>query len=332
MPRAALPEPLATFACPSPRVNDFTSLGGFGTGNVSWGSWGVSSGEYYFALKQPESWGWVSDGVKTADAIFEVDARQAAEGPGVYGLAFGGNNLTDGQQVHLFVIDKYGQYSLVRHTQAGDWVQVQPFTYSFLLSQEGQTNHLRVVRSGPLIALYANGFPLALTAIYDPNYPGARYAGFGVWSNEAGGLEARFDNYTVCPLTEPYPMPVNPFAETTVRWPAGQPAVLSWAWFATTGELASAFAGLSDISLTVDGQTFAGLGEYWGAPSPYAGGYGVQWNLPLPALEPGTHRIEATLSLSDQVADGFDANQDGAQDLYGPGPAVTGWVELDVGP
>lgn len=47
-------------------------------------------------------------------------------------------------------------------------------------------------------------------------------------------------------------------------------------------------------------------------------------------LEPGAHRVETTIELSGQVTDGFDENQDGKQDLYGPGQVFGGWVELQV--
>jgi hypothetical protein len=326
----SLPPPLEPFACPAQRLNDFSSSGGFGTGSADWAQWGVGSGEYSIAMKQPDSWGWQSDGVKVADAVIEVDVRLAAKGPGTYGLVFGADSLDNGQRLYAFVIDPNGYFGLFRHTQAGDWIELTPFTYSWTLFQGGRTNHLQVVRSGPLIGLYANGIPL-ITAIYDAAYTGARYAGLVAWSNETPGLEARFDNYRVCTLAEPYPLPVHPFAQKRVRWPAGQPAVLHWAWFTATAPLAQSFADLTEMVLIIDGQTFAGLGEYWSAPEPDPSGYAVQWNLPLPALGPGIHRIETAISLSEQTTDGFDENGDGKEDLYGPGEAFGGWVELQVG-
>ena len=324
-----LPPPPEPFACPAPRVNDFASAGGFGTGSADWARWGLSSGEYSMAMKQPNSWGWQSDGVKMTDAVIEVDVRQAAKGSGTYGLVLGADSLDNGQRLYAFVIDANGYFGLFRHTQAGDWMELEPFTYSWILFQGGRTNQLKVVRSGPLIGLYGNDIPLTM-AIYDAAYTGAGYAGLVAWSNETAGLEARFDNYRVCTLAEPYPLPVHPFAQKRVRWPAGQPAVLHWTWFATTAPLAQSFADLAEIALTIDGQTFSGLGEYWGTPEPYARGYAIQWNLPLPALEPGSHRIETTISLSEQVTDGFDENGDGKKDLYGPGEVSSGWVELQL--
>jgi len=106
--------------------------------------------------------------------------------------------------------------------------------------------------------------------------------------------------------------------------------VLHWTWFATTAKLAQSFASLAEMTVTIDGQQFSELGEYWGEPGPYPGGSAIQWNLPLPALEPGVHRIETTIELSEQVTDGFDGNQDGTPDGYGPGQVFGGWVELQV--
>jgi len=324
-----LPPPPEPYQCAAPQVSDFSSAGAWGTGSADWARWGVTSGEYYFAMKQPDSWGWRSDGTRETDAIFEADVRQAVAGSGAYGLAFGVNSLDNGQLLYAFVVAPGGYFGLYRHAQVGDWIEIQPFEYSFILAQGQEANHLKVVRSGPLIALYANGIPLAST-YYDATYTGARYAGILAWSDQTAGLDARFDNYSVCPLAEPHPLPVSPFAEKTVPWPAGQPVVLHWTWFATTAKLAQSFASLAEMTVTIDGQQFSELGEYWGEPGPYPGGSAIQWNLPLPALEPGVHRIETTIELSEQVTDGFDGNQDGTPDGYGPGQVFGGWVELQV--
>ena len=267
LPGAGLPPPLEPFVCPAPHVDDFSSAAGFGAGEAGFAQWGVIAGEYHLVMRQADSWLWRSDGTKVSDAIFEVDVRQAAAGSGAYGLVFGADSLADGQQFHAFVLSSDGHYGLFRHTRAGEWVEVEEFTHSPFLYTGSESNHLMIVRSGPLIGLYANGIPLT-AAIYDPTYAGMRYAGLVAWSNETAGLEARFDEFTVCPLSQPYPLPVSPFAGETLRWSVNQPVVLHWTWSATTGSLAQSFADLSDTTVIVDGQEFTGLREYWSAPAP----------------------------------------------------------------
>lgn len=326
-----LPPPLQPLECPNPRVHTF-AIGddhAFETGSADWAEWGAVSGEYRFLMKQTNSWGWKSEGIQEGDALFAVDVRRAAAGSGAYGLVFGANSLDNGQQFYAFLINPAGYWGLYRHTESGDWIELNPFTFSPLLRSGDGTNHLSIVRSGPLIAVFANGLPLA-GSFSDAAFTGAGYAGLIAWSNETSGLEARFDNYSVCALTAPYPMPVYPFGHQTMRWPADQPVALNASWLARTRDLAQAYADLAVTTLIVDGQHFTGLGEYWEAPAPYASGYAVQLSLPLPELAAGTHLVETSVSLPEQLTDGFDEDNDGQPDAYGPGEVFSGWVELII--
>lgn len=323
--------PLEPFDCPSAQTEDFSAAAStFGQGSAGFADWGVVSGEYRFVMKLANSDVRRAPGFRAENALVEVDARRAAAGPGAFGLIFGMDNA--GERFYAFVVDAEGYYyALYRYSPIAGWVSVKDFAASPLLNPAPASNHLTAVRSGPLIALYANGLPLQ-TTLYDDTYTGELDTGLLAWSNESAGLEARFDNFSVCTLTEPVPMPVNPLLQQTVRWAPDQPVLLYFTWLAAEQGLASAFADAAAITVSVDGETYGGLQEYWGAPQPYEYGYLVEWELPLPALSSGTHRIEIVISLSDAVTDGFDTDSDGQQDVYGPGETFSGWVELDVRP
>jgi len=192
-----------------------------------------------------------------------------------------------------------------------------------------QSNRLKVARQGPLIALYANDVPLA--TVYYPTIVDGRYAGLIAWSGrDAAGLEARFDNYAVCPLTRAHPMPINPFTRKAQRVSAGQPLALTYAWPAATADLARSFAAQADTTVVIDGKTYSGLRDYWGAPTPCPQGYVAQWNLPLPTLSLGKHRIEVRVSLPQALTDGLDKDKDGQPDTYGPGQVLEEWMDLTV--
>ncbi len=321
-----LPPPLEPITCGSRRTNDFSDAGDFGVFDESFGSAGVVLGEFSLEMKEADSWIWSLDDYESSDAVYEVDVRRVADGSGAYGLAFGADS---NDNFFTFAIDPYGNWGLYRHTSSDEWIALIDFRESFLLGTDYYTNHLQVVRSGEMIAVYGNGFPLT-SAIYDTHNLGDRASGLIAWSNETAGLEARFDDYSVCNLEQPAFMPVYPMSESKLRWSLDQPAYLNFTWGTVTAAQAQLFADYADITISIDGQEFYGLKEYWGAVMPYQNGNAIMWNLPLPPLSKGVHRIEFSLSLSEGVTDGYDGDNNGKEDIYGPGEAFSGWVELDV--
>jgi hypothetical protein len=168
------------------------------------------------------------------------------------------------------------------------------------------------------------------SAIYDDTLTGPGYGGLIAWSNDTPGLQVSFDNYNVCPLDEPYPLPVFVGAESTIRWPANQPVRLHYDWLARTKPQVQQFVDAAEFSLIIDGQAYTGLQEYWGKIFAYAGGYASNWEVPISLLSPGLHLIEYRVSLKEQVTDGFDLDTDGKLDRYGPGEINRGWVQFNV--
>jgi hypothetical protein len=289
----------------------------------------IVSGEYRMTIEDSNVWAWTTDGIKSGDAVYAVDVERIAVGSGAYGLIFGADALDNTKTFYAFVIDANTNYAVFRHTISDEWQTVVDWHSSLILSSGGVLNHIVAIRSGPMIALFANGFVLT-SAAFDDSIQGINYAGLVAWSNETPGLQVAFDNYSVCPLTNPYPMPVYVGLEDTFLVPTEQPVVLHLGWLAKTRSQAEGFADNAIVTLRVDDHEFIGLHEYWEPVLPYATGYGLEWNVPLDLLSPGVHRIEYSLSLSDQVTDGFDLDNDGKLDQYGPGDVLNGWVEINA--
>jgi hypothetical protein len=114
--------------------------------------------------------------------------------------------------------------------------------------------------------------------------------------------------------------------------PAGNVPVLHWGWITVTEAENKDFINASTTVITIDGTPYPVPLENWG-PVTYSKkdwAYKADWNYTLPALGPGTHRVEFSLSLSLVVTDGYDLNKDGALDQYGPGETVYGWVDVVI--
>ena len=320
------PEPFA-FECPALRLDDFTSSE-FGVFNPNFAKSELVSGELRLTMKEPDSWVWTTDGEQEVDALYTVDVQQGAPGSGAYGIVFGANKVENPDLLYVFMISPGGYYGLFEVDADGEWAEIREFKFSGLLSPKGGRTQISVARSGPLIAMFANGIPLR-SAIFEEMSTGPHYAGLIALSNETPGLQARFDNYSVCFLTEPYPMPVFPSSET-LAWPAGYPAVLEWVWMATSRELAQEFIAAADMTVQLNELIYPGVNDYWSEPIPIPGGFAVEWKFQLPPLEKGLNRIELSVNLYREITDGYDSNQDGKQDLYGPGELSHRWVELEI--
>jgi hypothetical protein len=125
-----------------------------------------------------------------------------------------------------------------------------------------------------------------------------------------------------------------PFCNCEDTVPAGDVPVLHWGWITVTEAQGKDFISASTTVVTIDGTAYQVQQQNWGpvAYSSKDNGYKTGWNYTLPALGPGTHRVEFSLSLSSTVTDGYDTNNDGAVDQYGPGDAFYGWVDVVIQP
>lgn len=314
--------------CNAPRTDTFLPGSNFETFDGDYASGEIVSGEYRMTMKDPNSWAYAMDGSISSDAIYEVDVEQTGIGSGAYGLIFGADSVDNPTSFYAFVVDSNTNFGIFRHTLNSEWQTVLDWHNSQLLYAGGSLNHIVVIRSGPMIAFFANGFVLT-SAVFDDNIIGSYFAGLIAWSNATAGLQATFDNYSVCPLSEKFPMPVYAGLENTLRMPADQPVLLHLGWLASSRSQANLFVDLAEITLKVNGQEYVGFQEYWEPVLPYSNGYGVDWNLPLVELSPGLHRIDYVIKLKEQITDGFDLDGNGKLDQYGPGEVLNGWVEIN---
>ena len=124
---------------------------------------------------------------------------------------------------------------------------------------------------------------------------------------------------------------INPFCNCQEQVAIGQPVQLTWAWLTVLPGQAADFAGVTHTNVILDGQSLGNLDQYWGDVIEDSDGYAVRWTYPLGVLEPGTHLVELVVSSDAALTDGFDSDEDGQADLFGPGEMFRGWVEIVVG-
>ncbi len=98
----------------------------------------------------------------------------------------------------------------------------------------------------------------------------------------------------------------------------GQPVSLYWRWGAATDEHRQEYIDAASFSLLVDGQEMdissADLDF-----EPCYGGPCITWRLPAITLDKGEHKVEMTTKLEKQITDGYDFDENGELDAYGPG-------------
>jgi hypothetical protein len=149
---------------------------------------GYESGEYRILVKQADYIVRAGPGIPASDFHCEVDARSVAHVHGSYGIYFGAGDAG----FYLYEV-AYGLFRLLRYERWTDtWTTLIAPTQHPAIRTGNQTNHLKVVRQGTWIALYANGVQVA-EQVNDGMF------GQGTVGLAAGGIEdnydARFDNF-----------------------------------------------------------------------------------------------------------------------------------------
>jgi uncharacterized repeat protein (TIGR01451 family) len=172
-------------------TDDFSNpASGWPVGNSSTTTVGYLNGEYRILVKPANYIVFVYDDFGASDYRVEVDARPGGSLNGGLGLIFG---RTD-QGFYLFEIHD-GWFILLRNDPSWTWTVLIDWTPSSAIHTGSQTNHLKVVRYGASIQLYANGQLLATTS--DATYLGS---GLGISSDAfSKNYDGRFDNLVVQP-------------------------------------------------------------------------------------------------------------------------------------
>jgi hypothetical protein len=107
-----------------------------------------------------------------------------------------------------------------------------------------------------------------------------------------------------------------------------RPVALVWGWSASTRALLNEHLEAAAYTVTLNGAPLEDLESYRQEPVNGQGQVVVSWVVPVGSLEPGTHRVEWTLDLAAPIEDGFDADDNGQPDVYGPGITESGCTIL----
>ena len=179
--------------------DDFGDPGsGFPRGENNHAAWGYAGGEYQMLIKLANEFEARALRQDFADYAVEVDAYLATEAPGHYGLILGADAAAN--TYYAFVVDSARNFAVMRRDPASvrsarDWA------FAPSLNSGGVVNRLRAVHSAQTLALYGNGVLLAV--ITDTlSLPFGPRIGVTAASFEKGGVDARFDNFRVCPAPE----------------------------------------------------------------------------------------------------------------------------------
>jgi len=138
---------------------------------------------------------------------------------------------------------------------------------------------------------------------------------------------------TATPTLQPSPTPQVVFLRSrcsgTYNVQIGAPLEIQYgAWLAVDREKAVQNAQHLSVRLVIDGETVDGVQQpvVEGTEIPCValqGLYGVYFSANIDSLSKGTHVVSVTWIFDEQVTDGYDANNDGIPDTYGPGEIGT---------
>jgi CSLREA domain-containing protein len=152
--------------------------------------------EYRIWVKTNDWWAGAHPGFKASDYIVSVDVRNAGGVYGSYGLLFGLSE--DWSQFYSFEVDSSGYYAIWRHDTYDQWALLA-WGDSGSIQTGAATNQLNIERKGSQIWAYANGE--LLNILQDGAFMGLRYVGLIAVSFTQPNADARFDNFTMNPIT-----------------------------------------------------------------------------------------------------------------------------------
>jgi hypothetical protein len=152
-------------------------------------------GEYRILVRNVNWFTASRPGFKASDYIVAVDVRNATGVYGSYGLIFGVSDAWT--QFYTFEIYPDGAYDIWRFN-FGTWTLLVSGS-SGSINPGTATNRLKIERNGSLIRAYANG--QLLTSISDSSSTGLKQVGVDATAYDQPNVDARFDNFTVYPVT-----------------------------------------------------------------------------------------------------------------------------------
>jgi CSLREA domain-containing protein len=211
---AAAPGPYTVFlpislrSCSSSRLyfDDFSNPGsGWYVGETNYGRYEYLNGEYRILAKVTPAWEASLPWFKATNYVVTVDVRNATGVNGSYGILF--SFAEDWSHFYFFVVQTDGRYVILRaDPDTSYWIADG---YSGAIHTGTAANQLRLERNGSMIWAYANGE--LLTILEDGTFTGPGYVGLITVADTNPNVDARFDNFTVepisCGASNAYPAP-----------------------------------------------------------------------------------------------------------------------------
>lgn len=160
--------------------------------------------EYRILAKVVPAWVAARPGFQSTQYVVTVDVRNATGTHGYYGILFG--FAEDWSHFYFFVVHPTGRYVILRaDPDTSYWIADG---YSSSIQTGTATNQLKLERNGSMIWAYVNGD--LLTILPDGTFTGRGYLGLITVADTVPNVDARFDNFTVLPITcgESYGYPV----------------------------------------------------------------------------------------------------------------------------
>ena len=107
------------------------------------------------------------------------------------------------------------------------------------------------------------------------------------------------------------------FGGKTIKVKEGRPVILTWAWEAANESYCKEYIQAAKFSVLVDGESVDVAERLW--IEPIGNTWAVRWRSTPVVFGKGEHELVLVVTLKKAVSDGFDSNNDGQIDLYGPG-------------
>ena len=246
-----------------------------------------------------------------------------------YGIMFG---VQSNQEYYVLEWSANGRYALWR-LAGSDWATLIDWTFTGALKQGvGAENEVHLTLESGHLTIAFNGRTVAEKTLtnYVPGYLGLKCS---TWAEPGSTCVAET---FIAGWRQPQPVRVIAGCDCTQEIYEGQEMSIRLAWGTTTRRRAQDFIDAATPRVWIDdvllfGGRKADLDAFWQAPvEDIPGVWAANWVYPYGAVEPGTHVMRGEIILDEQITDGYDTNNDGQLDSYGPGTLEWGTTELIV--
>ena len=201
---SSTPAPTATYSPPptvivitaeGPYQDTFDSGDGWLSGDSDNSAGQVHDGEYFLSVKKPRSLAWANEPRVFGDGVYEVNARLVS-GPEASGFGVLLMGTSDLSAFFYVMVTDDGRYDVgyCEESCSKEQSVIGGYKLSAAILTDNQANHLRITLNKGQLSLEVNGAEVSVV-------PGLVYSrgvmGFIGESDQYGGFEAAFDNFSV---------------------------------------------------------------------------------------------------------------------------------------